>query len=233
MNIDGSNARAISVELNARYSEPYWSADGNSVFVVRAERAPGEGWQRPSFSIWEIVVRNDSAKPVLTGERNGRFEQYFAPATSPDGRFLYFHAARLPFRAQALTAANFRIGRVDMATHHISYIHPEAYSTITMTELREAAKGIDADDSQSYRLFRTKYPAEFRPIASPDGHSLAFGRQLVGKDTLYRGHWYNRRTVLVVRDLASGTERVVLDPIDKPRLLFLDLLCLLLLGLVV
>jgi dipeptidyl aminopeptidase/acylaminoacyl peptidase len=61
-------------------------------------------------------------------------------------------------------------------------------------------------------------PADsFAPEVSPDGHYLAFARRILGGQTTIAGHAFNFRTALWLRDLRSGEERVLMDPIDPDR----------------
>src|SRR5262249_2867095 len=50
---------------------------------------------------------------------------------------------------------------------------------------------------------------------SPDGRWLAFGRRIPGGSIQYRGHGYGVRTALWLRDLATGAERLLMDPIES------------------
>ncbi len=50
---------------------------------------------------------------------------------------------------------------------------------------------------------------------SPDGRYLAFARQIPDGTINYRGHEFGPRTALWLRDLHTGTERLIMDPIDR------------------
>ncbi|NNF26969.1 MAG: hypothetical protein HKN73_07115, partial [Gemmatimonadetes bacterium] len=52
----------------------------------------------------------------------------------------------------------------------------------------------------------------FAPEVSPDGRWLAFGRQIPDGTVRFRDHAFGPRTALWIRDLDTGSERVVLDP---------------------
>jgi Tol biopolymer transport system component len=49
---------------------------------------------------------------------------------------------------------------------------------------------------------------------SPDGRWLAFGRMIPDGTISYKGHRYGPRTALWLRDLETGEERVLMDPIS-------------------
>lgn len=50
---------------------------------------------------------------------------------------------------------------------------------------------------------------------SPDGRYLAFARQIPSGTITYRGHKFGPRTALWLRDLHTGSERLIMDPIDR------------------
>ena len=52
------------------------------------------------------------------------------------------------------------------------------------------------------------------PEVSPDGRWLAFTRRIPDGTVSWKGHRYGPRNALWVRDLMSGRERVVLDPVE-------------------
>ncbi|MDH3222584.1 MAG: amidohydrolase family protein [Gemmatimonadota bacterium] len=52
----------------------------------------------------------------------------------------------------------------------------------------------------------------FAPEVSPDGRWLAFGRQIPDGTVTFKGHAYGPRTALWLRDLETGSERIVVDP---------------------
>jgi Tol biopolymer transport system component len=52
------------------------------------------------------------------------------------------------------------------------------------------------------------------PTVSPDGRHLAFARRLPDGTTSYKGHVFGPRTALWLRDLQSGAERFLMDPIE-------------------
>ena len=52
------------------------------------------------------------------------------------------------------------------------------------------------------------------PEVSPDGRWLAFTRRIPDGTVSWKGHKYGPRNALWVRDLMSGRERVVLDPVE-------------------
>ena len=52
------------------------------------------------------------------------------------------------------------------------------------------------------------------PEISPDGRWLAFARQIPDGLLEFKGHKYGPRTALWIRDMKTGAERLVMDPIE-------------------
>src|SRR5205807_7534605 len=50
---------------------------------------------------------------------------------------------------------------------------------------------------------------------SPDGRWLAFGRRIPDGTILYKGHEFGPRTALWLRDLETGREKVLMDPVEQ------------------
>jgi Tol biopolymer transport system component len=52
------------------------------------------------------------------------------------------------------------------------------------------------------------------PEVSPDGRFVAFGRRIPDGTESYKGHVFGPRTALWLRDLTTGAERLLMDPIE-------------------
>ncbi|MBK6456237.1 MAG: PD40 domain-containing protein [Gemmatimonadetes bacterium] len=52
------------------------------------------------------------------------------------------------------------------------------------------------------------------PEISPDGRWLAFARQIPDGTLSFKGHQFGPRTALWLRDLKTGSERLLMDPIE-------------------
>ena len=52
------------------------------------------------------------------------------------------------------------------------------------------------------------------PEVSPDGRWLAFARRIPDGTISWKGHTYGPRNALWVRDLETGRERLLMDPIE-------------------
>lgn len=107
-------------------------------------------------------------------------------SVSPDGRYLYFHSST--FTGQG---------------HHLQRISLQDGSIQDVTPPKPTSWVYD---------YRTV--GEVAPEVSPDGLWLAFARKIPGSTIEYRGHRYGPRTGLWLRDLTTGKERLVMDPVE-------------------
>ena len=76
---------------------------------------------------------------------------------------------------------------------------------------------ITAGDGYGPASGRVSSGGAFSPEISPDGRWLAFGRQIMDGLMEYRGHEFGPRSALWLRDLETGQERKIMDPIAPVR----------------
>ena len=200
MNADGSNPRAIHLSVEYRLQEPEWTPDGRQIAVTRKLKGP-VGFYRTTdvISIFpaeggpptDLVVLGASGAtaPARAGFWEGA-DRAQNPSFTPDGRTLFFGSA-------IFTGEERRIRRLDLATGTID----------------------DVTESTGRYLHccgRPAYPLRLGEVGaevSPDGRWLTFARKLPGGVMSYRGHEYMGRTALWIRDLETGDERILIDPI--------------------
>ena len=187
MNADGSVARPLFLDPVSRMMSPAWMPDGSAILAVR--EFPTYSMHRRSARIWRFPVNHPADAPEeLVGGKSG-FQAYW-PSPTPDGKSFYFMWTTF---AGPLTGdvKHQHLRRYDFATH--------AQSLLTQPfPDRPYYPGVNAD---------------LAPEVSPDGKFVAFARRLLGGSINYRGHQYDERTALWLRDLATGHERVLIDPI--------------------
>src|SRR5690606_19537618 len=68
--------------------------------------------------------------------------------------------------------------------------------------------------SQGAAAGRGSSGGAFAPEISPDGRWLAFARQLPDATVSFKGRRFGPRTALWLRDLETGAERILLDPVE-------------------
>jgi Tol biopolymer transport system component len=196
MNSDGSSPRPLVLDLHTRFAQPTWTPDGKSIVVQRIYGVPGEGMERRILHLWIYSVATGEGRE-LTGKPG---EQTSWPSVSPDGRYVYYDNSNFEseeYSAYHLERLALGSGEIEEITARESTFRPPTFRVFRMPEFQPA-------DS-------------FAPEVSPDGHYLAFARRIIGGETSIAGHPYSKRTALWLRDLESGTERVLMDPIDPDR----------------
>ena len=143
-----------------------------------------QGSSRTS-GIWMYPVDGGAGRELLGSRQRGAAW----PSLSHDGRYLYYH---FPGGPSDFLKGAYQIRRLDLATGRIS----------------EVTSG---DDEAQYR---GSSGGAIAPEVSPDGRWLAFARRIPDGTISYRGLRIGPRTALFLRDLRSGAERVVMDPIE-------------------
>lgn len=112
------------------------------------------------------------------------------PDPAPDGRSLAFHHRQTG--GDDLFSGGVQIARIELDSGRRDAI----------------TSGVGA------RQDRGSSGGAFAPRLSPDGSTLAFARRLPDGSLVWRGHELGARTTLWLRDLRTGTERLLLDPIE-------------------
>jgi len=202
MGFDGSNPRQIFADDDSRAAEPAWAPDGQSILISRKMKSPA-GFYRTNDEIWQfpraggpgkVLVKlapSASSVPARAGYWVGQDRAQW-PSMSADGRYVYFHSSLFSGVDRRLRRLEVGSGRIDDLT--------------------------EPKDRYLTCCGRTTYPArlgEVAPEISPDGRWLAFARKIPGGKTSYRGHDYIGRTALWLRDLETGADRVIMDPITS------------------
>ncbi|GEM_PF-209087 len=219
MNADGSDPRPVFLDRGSRIRQPAWMPDGRTIVAVRVFPTVLD-WElhRTTIASFPVDVAPGAAGPIASrGAAGGPHirarldrapatvavgrahellssmeSQYYWPAPSPDGRFLYFYRSSMLRDGDGVTEGQ-AIQRLELATGRVRNLSPPS----------------------SPHLYRGADVVEFAPEVSPDGRWLAFGRRLPGGSIEYRGHPYNVRTALWLRDLHTGAERLAMDPIES------------------
>jgi Tol biopolymer transport system component len=200
MNADGSNQRAVFTDLNSTALEPAWTPDGNYIVVRKGGRGGGEGGA-PAGGIW--MYHKDGGQGVqLVGSTAGRggaggggganaSPQW--PSVSGDGKYLYYQV-NMPVADKEPLSGAIQLRRFEFKTGE----------TVDVT----------AGESSGAAAGRFSSGGGAAPEISPDGRWLAFARQIPDGLLEFKGHKYGPRTALWIRDMKTGAERLVMDPIE-------------------
>lgn len=195
MNADGSNPHAVFSDLNTTAVEPAWTPDGNYIIVRRGGRGGGEGGGGGG-GLW--MYHKDGGTGVqLVGAGGGRGAGGNGapswPSPSADGKYLYYQVS-MTTDTKELLSGSIQLRRFDLKTGETL--------DVTNGESNGAAAGRFSSGGGAI------------PEISPDGRWLAFGRQIPDGLYEYKGHKYGPRSALWLRDMKTGAEKMVMDPID-------------------
>jgi Tol biopolymer transport system component/imidazolonepropionase-like amidohydrolase len=186
MNADGSNPKKVSSQREKRMALPAWTPDGRYIIARTGGDSNNDG--RGELWMWHV---DGGAGVRITGDSvNASW-----PEVSPDGRYLYYEEVvtipgdRNPSRGlYQLRRMNRHSGKVLEVTSGVG-------------PLQDGGGG------------RRSSGGAVAPAISPDGRWLAFGRRIADGTQKIMGHEYGPRTALWLRDLQTGAERIVMDPI--------------------
>jgi Tol biopolymer transport system component/imidazolonepropionase-like amidohydrolase len=189
MNADGSSPRPLVIDYRAHLYEPAWAPDGRSVIVRRQEAELLDNEVRTS--IWRYP-RDGKPGTELVGPNEQLSYPYVArgpssPSISRDGRHLYYQIF--------VGTGPRKSASIDVLTGSLQ---------------------IRRIDLQTREVEPITGPIEggFAPEISPDGRWLAFAQRIPDGILEYRGHRLTPRTALWIRNLETGAERLVADPIE-------------------
>ncbi len=116
------------------------------------------------------------------------------PSVSADGRYLYYQVTMASVTDKEPLSGSMQLRRFEFKSGEIL--------DITNGESVGAAAG------------RFSSGGGAAPEISPDGRWLAFARQIPDGLIEFKGHKYGPRTALWLRDVKTGAERLLMDPID-------------------
>ena len=208
MAADGGNPRPLYLDLEHRYATPLWAADGASIVATRFAPTPGRAWHRRSAAVWSLPLRG-TPRALLESVAS----QYYASSISTNGAQLYFYTSVMAQDGASIYETGFKLQTLNLATREIHDVGnaDTARDVPSSTSAKQAAANRAAPQLAYDSGGVLAAAAEISPMISPDGKSLAFARAL---DEAPAKH-YRHRTALFIRDLGTGIERKLLDPITK------------------
>ncbi|MBY0491120.1 MAG: amidohydrolase family protein [Gemmatimonadaceae bacterium] len=191
MNADGTNQRPVFTDLNATAFEPAWTPDGRFIVVRKGGRGGGEG-PAPAGGLWMYHKDGGTGVPLVAAGTGSNLAPAW-PSVSADGKYLYYQVNMNVDPREPLGGA-VQLRRFRMSDG----------------EVQDITNGETGDAAAS----RFSSGGGAAPEISPDGRWLAFARQIPDGLLEFKGHQYGPRTALWLRDLHTGAERMVMDPIE-------------------
>jgi Tol biopolymer transport system component len=188
MDADGKNPRAVFTDKGKRVLSPVWTPDGRFLVVQQQTLKPGEG----DFN-WTLVMYHKDGGTGIELVNKDKAAGWHS--ISRDGKYLYYDVMLcppLPFGHTDPMIGCYQIRRLNLQTRK------EEKITHGLAEQQD----------------RSSSGGALAPEVSPDGKSVAFGRRIPDGTESYKGHTFGPRTALWLRDLQSGEERLLMDPIE-------------------
>lgn len=204
INADGTSPRPVYLEEGARYNDPAWSPDGKSIVVIRNVPSLGRGWHRKTWSLWILPVNGGKPRQLIPAT----YEQFYAPTYSPDGKYVYFHSAIMGYRGLSIFQYNDQVKRIELATGKIEPLT----GPVPADPTRDV---VDANAWTFHFSEMQRRPAELEPHIDPSGRYIAYAKEDPKAYTHFRTHTVQGRTGLVVRDLVTGEESLVVDRVTR------------------
>jgi Tol biopolymer transport system component len=144
----------------------------------------GSGSGQGQSGIW-MYHRDGGDGVALVEDGNATW-----PSVSPDGRYVYYQM---------------RVGSADALAGH--------YQVRRLDRQTGTTVDITAGNADGAAAGRATSGGGFAPEVSPDGRWLAYARQIPDGTVEWKGHEFGPRTALWLRDLETGAERLLMDPI--------------------
>jgi len=189
MDADGKNPRAVYTDKTQRALSPLWTPDGNYLIVQRQGTRPESG---PEFN-WSLVMYHKtggSGTELVSKDKGPGWH-----SLSNDGKYLYFDVqtcSPLPFGHTDPMLGCSQLRRMNLQSRKIEEI----------------------TGGQAEQQDRATSGGGVAPEVSPDGKWVAFGRRIPDATESYKGRVFGPRTALWLRDLETGAERLLMDPIE-------------------
>ena len=205
MDPNGGNPRSVYPDAVTRYREPKWTPDGRAIIVTRCFQ---EG-HALNPEIWRFPAIGGEGERLVSG----KIAYLRGPSITPDGKRLFYFTS-YGVRNNIGSMEEYHVQSVDLETGERSFLRDHPGKELD-PETRPNADLNEASSEKFGRVVRIPElgDSELAPEVSPDGKSVAFAMHVPGSTQTYRGHEYGPSTALFVRNLESGEERKVMDPI--------------------
>ena len=188
MDADGKNPRAVFTDKAFRVLSPVGTPDGNYIVVQRQGTKPGD----IEFN-WTLAMYHKDGGAGIEIVAKDKAPSWHS--ISRDGKYLYYDSGQcppLPFGHTDPMLGCYQLRRMNLQTRKVE--------EITGGQAEQQDRGTSGGG--------------VAPEVSPDGRFVAFGRRIPDATESYKGHVFGPRTALWLRDLQTGEERLLMDPIE-------------------
>jgi len=189
MDADGSNPVQVQSSQETRVTMPEWTADGEYILVTQGS------------SIWMYHVDGGSGVELVSSDGGAAAW----PSVSADGAYAYYQV-RTPGQTVQWAVDDIESGLVQDALQGSINLRRMNLRTSEVTRVTSG------EPSRQYRL---SGGGAYAGEVSPDGSTIAFARRLPDATIEWKGHEFGPSTALWLRDLETGSERIVMDPITQ------------------
>jgi Tol biopolymer transport system component len=202
-------------------SQPRISPDGQTIaFISDRQGQP---------NLWLMDANGENPRPVFTDAAIRHAQprwtpdgEYILVQRRPGGLWLYHRAGG---QGVALLDSEYGNAGWGSPTRDGRYVYFDYSPGRTL----EGAVGgdrqvrrVDRESGEVIRItagepntqIRLSSGGGYAPEVSPDGRWLAFARRIANGTINFRGHSFGPRTALWLRDLETGIERALMDPIE-------------------
>jgi Tol biopolymer transport system component len=191
MDADGSNPRAVFNDHSTCVVEPAWMPDGKEIVVRKQGVCHRGNWR--AVGLWAYPVAGGAPRELVKQADQAAG----MPSASADGKWLYYHHAVCP---------GYHSGRNDLLRGCMQIRRLDLQSGKT--------EDVTSGEAFTSQWSRASNGSAIAPQVSPDGRWLAFARRIPDGTISFKGHRYGPRNALWLRNLETGAERVVMDPIE-------------------
>lgn len=196
MDADGSNPRQVQKSQDTRVTMPAWTPDGAYILVTQ-----GGG-------IWMYHVDGGTGIEVVSSD--GGSASW--PSVSADGRYLYYQV-RTPGGTVPWAVDDEDEAVGDLIAGTVQDALQGSYNLRRMDLETGAVTSVTSGEPS--RQYRLSSGGALAPEVSPNGEWVTFARRLPDATIEWKGHEFGPSTALWLRNLADGSERIVMDPITQ------------------
>ena len=191
MSADGASPRPVFLDEAACVVEPVWLPDGTAIVVRRQRTCHRGNWS--SAGLWAYPLAGGPPRKLVDETESAAGW----PSVSSDGSSLYYHYAVCP---------GYHAGRNDLL---------RGCMQIRRLDLRSGeTEDVTRGEAFTSQWSRDSNGSAIAPSISPDGRWLTFARRIADGTISFKGHRYGPRNALWARDLQTGSERILMDPIE-------------------